>query len=180
MQRIIAVALLAVCVATSAAAFDEWWDYRDWTAFIERVQGGRVTECTARAGPDGGPFLTVSTTDVDTKPPALYPSIDYEEPGIRGIPTQLRDGDRITFVLDTGEALELVGASYLTSEGIPRASAGVEYADRQPLLKAMRNGSQLDVMRGGERLARVSLAGFTAAYGKIAEQCSFPTVGVID
>lgn len=178
-MRILCVAAALCALAAPSAAFESW-SYKDWFVFTDTSEGGRVVECTAQTGPDGGPFIRVITSDADTKPPGLYPAVGYLEPGLRGVPTDLQDGDRVRFVLDDGRVFEAIGAATLTSEGIPQGLAMMEFAGRQPLLQAMRNGRRVDVMRGSEMLLGASLSGFTAAYGKLAEQCRFPTVGVID
>lgn len=173
------------CLAAAAAlsggdAQAEFWTYKDWTVVTQSKQGGRVTACDARGGPEGWPQLMVETSDVDTKPPALFPSVSYSEPGFRGVTFSVKDGDRLDFVFDDGAAFEAHVGVGVDAEGIPYARAVLEHEDRRPMLGKMRTGSFVDVMRGGERLSRYSLSGFTAAYGKIAEQCRFSTVGVID
>ena len=170
--------VLAALVAATPAMADGFWSYKDW--IVTARSGASGIDCTARGGREGWPGLWVETSSADTKPPALYPRVRYAEIGIRGIAPDMKNGEAIRFVVDGGASFATTASVGLDSEGIPRAEAILKRSDSQPLLAAMRRGNRVDIMSGGKRLQRISLSGFTASYGKMAEQCRFKTVGVID
>lgn len=172
--------ILALGLAGGAAAED--WTYRDWRVQVEQVDTGednRVT-CTITTGGDGGPSFGATISNGDVLPPAMYPPVTLWESAPRHYPTQLQQGDTVRLVFDTGALAEAVVNSGIDDDGIAYALASVEDPESRDVLAQMRQAGQIDLMRGGELILTASLNGFTAAYGKMAEQCGFPTTGVID
>lgn len=177
--RYAVAAILGLFVASDSLA-EGFWSYKDWIATAGPGGNGPSITCMARGGQEGWPYIQVDTSNADSRPPDVYPRVFYSEIGMRGIAPEMTNGAPIRFVLDTGQSFTAYASIGVDAYAIPSAVAVLDHADRQPMLKAMRQGSHVDVMEDGKRLMRISLSGFTAAYGKIAEQCGFPTVGVID
>ena len=168
--------------AGSVQANTDYWDYQDWTVVVERIDTGedlRVV-CTARTGGDGDPTLSVSLSDGDVKPPDYYPEPSLHELAFRGYDTVMQDGARVLFEFDTDWLTEGFVTAGFDEEGFRQAVARAHPGDSLGLLQTMRRAGTLWITMEGEVVYRASLAGFTAAYGKMAEQCDFSTVGVID
>lgn len=177
----LAVVFAAVLV-TPAAAETDYWDYRDWHTVRDSVDTGedlRVT-CSARTGGDGYPVLEVSLTNGDVTPPDAYPDVIFEERAPRHHATVMKDGDTINFVFDDGDSAQATAYGYLDNDGFAVAEAVMKSEDSLRVLQAMQRNGQIDIVGGGKLIYTASLNGFTAAYGKMAEACSFSTVGVID
>ena len=175
-------AVSAAVLVTPASAENEYWDYRDWHTVRESVDTGedlRVT-CSARTGGDGYPVLSVSLTNGDVPPPDAYPSVILEEHAPRGHATVMKDGETINFIFDDGDSAQATAYGYLDNDGFAVAEAMMKSEDSLRVLQAMRRNGQIDIVGGGKLIYTASLNGFTAAYGKMAEACSFSTVGVID
>ncbi|MGC3937726.1 hypothetical protein ACOTTU_07960 [Roseobacter sp. EG26] len=168
--------------ATDAAADYQYWDYKDWTVAVERVDTGedlRIT-CTASTGGDGDPSLAITLSNGDAAPPYFYPGPELLERAPRGYTTMMTDGARVMFEFDVDWRTEgFVTAGY-DAEGFAQAIARAHQNDSLGLLQTMRRAGMLWITLDGEVVYAASLSGFTAAYGKMAEQCGFPTVGVID
>lgn len=180
MRRLLVLPLLLAAIAPASAS-EQWWEYRDWRVHVATVDTGedlRVT-CRAATGGDGDPVLAIEISNGDVLPPSMFPPVAIEEYAPRGYATLLQDGDTVRFVLDSGS----FGEGYVRAghdAGIPFAVGVSDEMDTLALLQGMRRGDRLAVFRGGDLVYTASLAGFTAAYGKVAEQCGFPTTGVID
>jgi hypothetical protein len=174
-------ACLAALLAAPAAAEDRF-DYEDWRVVVERVDTGqdiRVT-CVAMTGGDGLPTLRVYTSDGDVRPPDMFPWVSLEESAPRGYATLMRDGDLVRFAFDEGTAFEAQVRGGFDAEGFAVASAMIDETDMQAALRAMRAAGRVAVIRDGETVYDASLAGFAAAYRKLAERCDFPVSGVLD
>ena len=180
-MRTILVALV-VCCTSPALALAEYWTFRDWSVQVERVDTGedlRIT-CRASTGGDGDPVLEVYVSNGDAMPPGVFPWVSLRESAPRGYATLMRDGDDAVFTFDTGARLPAIVRGGFDGDGIPFAHAEIDETDNQAALRAMRKASNVQISRGSESVYTASLSGFTAAYGKIAEQCGFPTTGVFD
>ena len=166
-----------------AEAQSDWqyWDYRDWSVAVESYDTGEDwrVNCTAWTGGDGMPTLRIEVSNGDVLPPYSYPAPTLHETAPRGYDTMMHDGDRVLFEFDLDTVTEgFVTAGY-DDDGILNATVQAHEADSLWLLQTMRHGDTLWVTLDGEVVYGASLSGFTAAYGKIAEQCGFPTKGVI-
>ncbi len=160
----------------------EYFDYRDWSTIVETVDGEqdlRIT-CTIKTGGDGDPTMQATISNGDAGPPHFFPSVSLEEGAPRGYATQMKDGQPVTFVFDDGAAFPGVVMGGFNEEGFAFASAQVAQQSNQAVLQGMRRARALVVLAGGNVVYRASLSGFTAAYGKMAEQCGFTTAGVIN
>ena len=179
MKYAIAFAFLLPAVAH---ADTQYWDYKDWRVIVDTVDTGedlRVT-CLALTGGDGLPSLRLEVSNGDALPPYYYPAPTLYESAPRGHDTLMQDGQRVLFTFDTGEVTEGLVSAGFDQDGIKIAESRANDDDSLWLLQSMRQAEKLWVTRDGDVVYGASLAGFTAAYGKIAEQCGFPTDGVID
>lgn len=165
--------------ATGVMAYDSA-DYQDWTA--ETEENGGATECTARTGGDGDPTLSLYTNSLEMTPPDLYPGVTFSEVVYRNTASALTDGMTVTFDVPGQGRFTATAETGLDEYDFPTASATVPGDTSLPLLKAMRAADSVRIVLEGETdpTWTMSLNGFTAAYGKMAEYCGFTTVGVID
>ncbi|WP_106745083.1 hypothetical protein [Yoonia maritima] len=166
----------------AAYADIEYWDYNDWRVIIETVDTGEDTRvfCTALTGGDGMPSLRIDVSNGDALPPAYYPAPTLYETAPRGYETLMKDGQRVLFEFDPDNITEGFVTAGFDDDGIRFAYAQAHQDDSLWLLQSMRQAAQLWITLDGEVVYGASLAGFTASYGKIAEQCGFSTVGVIN
>lgn len=181
-MRFLVPVLLAAFALPAAAEERAYFDYRDWTTTVARVDTGEDVRivCAAGTGGDGMPSLSIELSNGDVPPPDAFPPVMLRETAPRRNKTQMQDGQAVRFVFDDGLVLEGKVYGGFTEDGIAFAEAQVEYDDAQTALKAMRRARSLVVEAAGETVYTASLNGFTAAYGKMAEQCGFTTAGVID
>ena len=172
---------LIVLVPQAAHAEMQYWDYKDWRVIVETVDTGedlRVT-CTALTGGDGMPSLRVEVSNGDVLPPYYHPVPTLHESAPRRYDTLLQDGDRVLFEFDLENQTEGFVTAGFDVDGIKVATARPHDGDSLWLLQTMRNSDTLWITRDGEIAYEASLSGFTAAYGKIAEQCEFSAEDVI-
>lgn len=179
-MRIFSIGLAAV-IATPLQAETHYWDYKDWHVAVEAIDTGedlRVT-CTGWTGGDGMPSLRISLSNGDAGPPTFYPQPTFYESAPRHYPTQLQNGQRVMFEFDADWRTEGFVEAGFTEEGIAYAQARAHQGDSLGLLQVMRQAGTLWITHDGEIAGEFSLSGFTAAYGKMAEQCGFSTLNVI-
>lgn len=136
--------------------------------------------CTAMTGGDGDPSLRIEISNGDALPPSYYPVPVLYEGAPRGYPTMMQDGQRVLFTFDDASLTEGFVSAGFDDQGFAWAQAHAHDSDSLWLLQQMRQLNTLWVTLDGEIVYEASLNGFTAAYGKIAEQCGFSTAGVID
>ncbi|MDQ0315142.1 hypothetical protein [Amorphus orientalis] len=182
MRRIAVLILAAGTLAAPAAAEETWTTYKDWTIAVDTVDTGedvRVT-CHIWTGSDGNPVVGTELSNGDVLPPDLYPQVTLTEHALRHQPTVLQDGDPVTFTFDTGETFSGSVNGGLDPDGYAIATTQLPMDDWLPVLQTMRKASTMAVTGPTGPIYTASLSGFTAAYGKMAEQCGFPTTGVID
>ncbi|MBT2129978.1 hypothetical protein [Aliiroseovarius lamellibrachiae] len=166
----------------AAQAETEYWDYKDWHVAAESIDTGedlRVS-CTAWTGGDGMPSLRLEQSNGDAGPPSYYPQPYMHETAARHYPTFLQDGQRVMFEFDADWRTEGFVQAGFTEEGLAYADARAHQGDSLGLLQTMRRAGTLWVTLDGEIAGEFSMSGFTAAYGKMAEQCGFSTQDVID
>lgn len=176
------IALLALCVPSFVMAETAYWDYRDWRVIVESFDTSEDfrVNCTAMTGGDGDPSLRIDVSNGDALPPDYYPQPMLHEGAPRGYSTVMTDGQRVLFTFDDAELTEGFVSAGTDADGFAWAEARAHQGDSLWLLQQMRATNTLWVTLDGETIYEASLDGFTAAYGKIAEQCGFSTAGVID
>ena len=174
-------AIIALFPGVAQADFD-YWDYNDWRVTVKTFKAGEDlrVNCTASTGGDGVPSLRIDVSNGDALPPHNYPVPTLHEFAPRGYDTVMQDGQRVLFEFDPGNLTEGYVTAGFDNHGIKQASARAGEGDSLWLLQTMRQADQLWITLDGEVVYGASLAGFTAAYGKIAEQCGFSTAGVIN
>lgn len=173
--------LTALLAGSAAQADTQYWDYKDWRVMVETVDTGedlRIT-CTALTGGDGDPTLSVILSNGDAGPPDFYPQPTLSEHAIRGYNSMMQDGARVLFEADTGWLTEGFVNGGINEDGFAEAFAQANQGDSLEMLQTMRKAGKLFVTLDGEVVYAASLSGFTASYGKIAEQCGFSTEGVL-
>jgi hypothetical protein len=176
------LACLVALFAVQAHAEVYYWEYKDWRVTVEAIDTGedlRVT-CWATTGGDGDPSFVIQTSNGDANPPYAYPAVRLDENAVRGYGTVMQQGEGILFETDAGwKTFGRVTAGY-TDSGHAWASVSPYPQDNLATLQALRHANTMWVLRNNDVVYAASLRGFTAAYGKIAEQCGFSTAGVIN
>lgn len=162
----------------SAAA--QYWEYGDWRVSVE-VQ--ETTEhvsrtCSAITGGDGLPSLGLSVYDLDAGPPVDYPAPKLSEHAIRGHPTQVQNGQAVAFVFDQQAVFYGIVNGYFDSDGFAHSETQPRWQDTINMLLWMKAGQSIDIRTvqpygPGDQILQVSLRGFTAAYGKMMDECGF-------
>ncbi|MDO6591099.1 hypothetical protein DS901_15675 [Loktanella sp. D2R18] len=175
------IAALAM-LPTQTVADTQYWNYGDWSVRVETVDTGEDLRvfCAASTGGDGLPALRIEVSNGDALPPHYYPAPVLHEFAPRGHTTMMQDGQRVLFEFDLDTVSEGFVQAGLDEDGIMQARASVHGGDNLWLLQNMRHAEMLWIKLDDEVVYGASLAGFTASYGKIAEQCGFSTIGVID
>jgi hypothetical protein len=173
-------AALTAAFAALPASADGYWEYRDWRAFSETIDTGEDLRrtCTAVTGGDGLPSLSLTITNGDAGPPAAYPEPRLHESAPRGHPTQVQDGLAVAFVFDRQAAYYGIADGWLDEEGFAHAEAGPRWKDALAMLRWMKAGQSLEIRllhpyQEGPVVMTASLSGFTAAYGKMMDECGF-------
>lgn len=173
--------------AAQSGAKYQYWDFKDWRVMVESFDTGedfRVI-CSAWTGGDGDPSFGLSVSNGDALPPGHYPAPELRESAPRGYATMLRDGAWVLFEADvlvepdTPWRTDANARVWHDDEGIQQATVSPNGSGLE-MLQVMRKAGTMWVTMDGEVVYGASLSGFTAAYGKIAEQCGFPTTGVIN
>jgi hypothetical protein len=91
----------------------------------------------------------------------------------------MQDGDPITFAFDDGTKIAATTAGWIDDDGIATARTQFLKPVQLQALQAMRHSSSVTISGPKGEIYIASASGFTAAYGKMAEQCGFTTEGVI-
>lgn len=165
-----------------AHAPTKFFQYRGWHVMIQDASNTEhdLTVCSAYTGMEGTTGITVSTEMRDGEGPMELPAIIVGEtpaPEAGGPVVQ----DATVYVsFDDGRGIGIAGGRWIDENGELQAGA-LFYDDAQllPLLRAMRKGREIYVSSDRQMVSKHSLIGFTAAYGKIAEECRFSAANVI-
>ena len=159
----------------------EFFHYKSWHVMIQDTSNTEhsITTCLAYTGTEGTTGITISTEMRDGEPPFTLPSILIGDAPLEEDGATPADAS-IYVSFDDGRGLAVDGQRWIDANGALQANA-LFYDDRLllPLLRAMRGGREIYVSTDDRLVARHSLMGFTAAYGKIAEQCRFSADNVI-
>ena len=174
-MRLISAAVLAAM--TASPTFANEWSYKDWRVSVtphESAQDSYVY-CRASTGGDGDPVLELNVFSGDAGPPYSYPMAVVVERAPRGYATAVQQGQPVDFIFDFDRsfAISAQAASWFDQEGIATAGTNLQTQDRLPMLRAMKQGSWVEIWTGSNMLYEASLSGFTAAYGKMMDECGF-------
>ena len=174
-MRLILSACLAALAASPAAA--EYWSYKDWHVTVaphETEQDSHMT-CRAWTGGDGDPILALEVFSGDAGPPAFYPMAQVQEYAPRHYPTLMQQGGTVDFIFDFDRTFSVTAGinSWINEEGLAEAESLLRFQDHVPMLQAMKQGSWVEIWAGNDMFYEASLSGFTAAYGKMMDECGF-------
>jgi len=171
--------LLGCCLVLTAGSglAEEYWSYRDWNVQVGAPRGVEDTYVTCRAwtGGDGDPILTLEVYAGDAGPPYHYPMATLREIAPRRYPTQMQDGQTVDFLFDFDREFYIAApvAGWINDEGLAEAQSRLQQGDTLPMLHAMKKGSYVESWIGNDMIYEASLRGFTAAYGKMMDECGF-------
>ncbi|MCD9149471.1 invasion associated locus B family protein [Pseudophaeobacter flagellatus] len=176
----IAFAVFPALTALPAQAQDQYWEFGAWrvSLTVQETTEHVSRTCRASTGGDGLPVLSITVHDVDAGPPTNYPAPTLEESAPRGHGTQVQNGQALGFVFDKQAAFYGIADGYYDADGFAQARVSPRWQDRLNMLRWMKAGQNIDIRTvqpygAGEPVLQVSLAGFTAAYGKMMDECGF-------
>lgn len=169
------LAPLFVAILALPATAQEYWEYKDWRVWTQNYDTGedQRRNCSAWTGGDGDPTLRFDVSNGDAGPPYAYPAPLITETAPRHHSTQMQDGETIYFRMDSGAVFSGTASASFTDGGLRHAEAMIGLGDTLPILRAMKKGNTLEVQAAGRTVFHASLAGFTAAYGKMMDLCGF-------
>lgn len=172
---------LALTFLPALPATAQYWEFGDWRVFVEIQETTEHTSrtCTALTGGDGEPSLRLSVYDLDAGPPSDYPAPMLHESAIRGHSTLVQNGQAVGFVFDQQAAFYGIANGYFDADGFAHAEAAPRWQDTPNMLRWMKAGQTIDIRTvqpygPGQAIMQASLRGFTAAYGKMMDECGFP------
>ena len=173
MRCLFALALATVPALPAAA---DYWNYKDWHVSVEKIDTGedlRIT-CFAHTGGDGDPVWALEVSNGDAGPPEFFPSPRVIEIAPRHHRTTMQDQQSIQFQIDAGSTIQGESFAYLNDDGLFQAEGVPLHNSILSMLILMRRGHELEARAGSRLIATASLAGFSAAYGKMMDECGFP------
>lgn len=174
-MRFVSAFSLALLAASPALA--DYWSYKDWHVSVEphETEQDSYLNCRAYTGGDGDPFLEVAAFSGDAGPPNFYPMARAAEYAPRHYPTVMQQGGTVDFIFDFDRSFSVSAGinSWINEEGLVQAETTLRYQDHLPMLQAMKQGRWVEIWAGNEMLYEASLSGFTAAYGKMMDECGF-------
>lgn len=162
--------LILALTLTAANAETRRWSHLDWAATATTVDTGEDvrTTCDAFTERADGQRLSASISDGDAPPPVAWPHVAF-----RWDRTPPLGAERsVRWIFDNGVSLtaRVVGADGQGTEASP------DPRNHLIALISMRASQRLEVLGANDQvIGSASLAGFTAAYRKIAAWCGFPT-----
>ena len=174
---------LALALATLPAlpASAQYWEFGAWRVSVDTQETTEHTSrtCSARTGGDGSPSLSLTVSNLDAGPPIDYPAPTLFENAPRGHGTLMQNGQPIAFIFDKQAAFYGIANGYLDAEGFAQAEVGPRWQDTVNMLLWMKAAQSIDIWTvqpyaAGTQMMQVSLSGFTAAYGKMMDECGFP------
>lgn len=171
---------LALSILPALPAAAQYWEFGAWRVFVEQHESSEHSSrtCTALTGGDGDPALSLSVYSLDGGPPDDYPAPTLRETAIRGHRTQVQNGQAVGFVFDQQAAFYGIANGYLDAEGFARTDVAPRWQDKVNMLLWMKAGQSIDIRTvqpygPGTPIMQASLEGFTAAYGKMMDECGF-------
>lgn len=171
--------ILGACLAALAAspALADYWNYKDWHAATEphETEQDNYLTCRAWTGGDGDPILALEVFSGDGGPPGFYPMAKVQEYAPRHYPTLMQRGGTVDFIFDFDRSFSVSAGinSWINEEGLAEAESALQFQDHLPMLQAMKQGSWVEIWAGNDMFYEASLSGFTAAYGRMMDECGF-------
>ncbi|WIY23537.1 hypothetical protein [Parasedimentitalea psychrophila] len=166
---------LALATAPALPATAGYWNYNDWHVSTDQIDTGedlRVT-CYAHTGGDGDPVWALEVSNGDAGPPDFFPAPRLIEIAPRHHQTVMYDQQAIEFKFDSGTNVAGQAMAYVNDEGFFQAESSPQQNSVLLMLMAMRRGSTVEAHADNKIIASASLDGFTAAYGKMMDECGF-------
>jgi len=166
---------LALAAAPALPATAGYWNYNDWHVSTDRFDTGediRVT-CYAHTGGDGDPVWALEISNGDAGPPDFFPAPRLVEVAPRHHQTMMYDNQAIEFVFESGPTVPAQAMAYVNEDGLFQAESSPPHNSVLMMLMAMRRGTTVEALGDREVIATASLKGFTAAYGKMMDECGF-------
>ena len=164
-----------------AKADDDVWSYKDWSVSKQVQEGVQDTSITCTMQPDnmtGILQMSISHLNRDAGPPYFYPAITlFKGLGEDGQPMGVGPDDtKSTWTFDGKDTIDVnLEWDFKDSQN----TFAVPSTDSQELLSGMAKGSTLVLNTPLFGDQTVSLSGFAAVYGKMADWCGFSTEGVL-
>jgi len=166
---------LALAAAPALPATAGYWNYNDWHVSVDKIDTGedlRIT-CYAHTGGDGDPVWALEVSNGDAGPPDYFPSPRLIEIAPRHHQTMMYNQQAIEFVFDSGSTIHGQAEAHVNDEGLFQAESSPQHNSVLTMLMAMRRGTTVEAHGDSEIIATASLKGFTAAYGKMMDECGF-------
>ncbi|NIZ61353.1 hypothetical protein DL239_10240 [Sedimentitalea sp. CY04] len=166
---------LALAAASAVPANAGYWNYNDWHVSTDQFDTGedvRVT-CYAHTGGDGDPVWALEISNGDAGPPDFFPAPRLVEVAPRHHQTMMHDNQTIEFVFEAGPTVPAQAMAYVNEDGLFQAESSPAHNSVLMMLMAMRRGTTVEALGDSEVIATASLKGFTAAYGKMMDECGF-------
>jgi hypothetical protein len=136
--------------------------------------------CTMVTGGDGQMSAVLTISNGDAGPPAYFAELVINDHAIRHHNTVLKQDAPLYVRFDDEGTVDGSIIQYYDAEGFQHAEARFAQAHSQWVLLAMKRNYQMDVMMSNTRVHVFSLAGFSASYLKMVDECGFTDVGVLD
>lgn len=174
------VLMISLALATApafpvAAIGGDYWNYKDWHVSVNRIDTGedlRIT-CYAHTGGDGDPVWALEVSNGDAGPPDFFPAPRIIEIAPSHHQTAMQDQQAVRFQFDTGSSIQGEASAYINDEGFFQAEGAPLPNSVLSMLMSMRRSDSVEAHIGPNVIATASLAGFTAAYGKMMDECGF-------
>ncbi len=171
---------LALTFLLPLPAAAQYWEFGDWRVSVETQETSEHSSqtCTALTGGDGIPSLSLSVYSLDGGPPDDYPKPTLRESAIRGHPTLAQNGQAVGFVFDQQAAFYGIANGYFDADGFAHSETAPRWQDTVNMLLWMKADQSIDIRTvqpygPGVPIMQASLRGFTAAYGKMMDECGF-------
>ena len=174
------VGFILVAAHTDAKA-DDTWSYKDWSVSKQVQEGVQGTSIICTMQPDnmtGILQMSISHSSLDAGPPESYPAMTFFKGlGEDGQPMALAPDDLQASWAFDGKDTIAVNLEWDFKNN--QNTFAVPSTDSQELLAGMAKGSTLVLNTPLFGDQKVSLSGFAAVYGKMADWCGFSTEGVL-
>ncbi|MEM5476056.1 hypothetical protein [Pacificibacter sp. AS14] len=159
-----------------------YWEFGDWRVMVDEVDTGEDLRrtCTMVTGGDGDMSAVLKISNGDAGPPTYFAELVINDHAIRHHSTVLKQDATLYVRFDDKDVIDGSIMQYYDADGFQHATARFPQVHSQWVLLAMKRNAQMDVMMNNARVHAFSLAGFSASYLKMVDECGFTDVGVLD